>query len=99
MILNKGDCVLIGNWWYVVVKDLENKFSCVCDNANNSYVWDKDEIEFHLSARDAVHAHAYGLTFHLPKDISESLEERIINREIPVDVIAEALVGLHDDRS
>lgn len=95
--MKKGDVILHSGWYYVVIFDRGTSVDCVCDNANNAYNWDKNELlTVHMTARQAVEINCFGFCGQL----SEADEElcREVNRPIPIDVIAEALVGLHDHR-
>lgn len=103
--IQKGT-VIGWDWFYVVVEivitDGKAYCHCICDNANNSYSFSIDEI---LQTTEP-HKH---LIISPIKAISRQNwdskltdeDEKIfleINREIPMDVIAEVLSGKHDDR-
>lgn len=100
--LEKGT-VLGWNWYYVVVGCTPTGVNCICDNANNIYYFEFSELsEEHphkwliMSPKKAMLIHGWGR-----RDLLSEEEEIIfntINREIPVEVIAEVLSGVHDDR-
>lgn len=88
----KGSCVFIDGWWFVVVYDDGHHIRCICDNANNSYTWNHNDVIFSLNTKESVLLGSGGVyNGYLPK-------QQIPDRKIPVDVIAEVLVGLHDHR-
>lgn len=95
MKLEKGMLVSNGLWWFVVIevycrKDTNKTYiGCVCDNANNIYSFEPQEIEYYLPLK-AIARWGYGK----PNNIPENLRDR----EIPFDVISEVLAGGEDDR-
>lgn len=98
--VNKGSTIFYQAWWYVVVSvamvDGKILFECICDNANNTYSWSPDKDMLILSPEQAMYLHSYRQE---PLWFDEhSAAEDAKRREIPVDVIAEVLAGLHDHR-
>jgi hypothetical protein len=92
----KGDIIFVCGYWFVVVrtakdKDGEPYICCICDNANNQYTHNFDEVEQHFTAYEAVRANGWG-------DGPDTLNDLKCDRPIPIDVIAEVLVGCHDKR-
>lgn len=92
--LHKGACVSVDGWWYVVVHVIVHErrtmVQCICDNANNIYTWDVRELTYVLSGERLRQA----LFGYLPDDIPDDLR----TRGVPRDVIAETMIGMHDDR-
>lgn len=95
MDLEKGMIVRPYNeaWWYIVVRfkyDVVKKVTyldCICDNANNRYRWNIENIEEYLTLKEIG-------------NISWGWPEREIrlDKELPFQVITEVLSGRHDDR-
>lgn len=103
MKLEKGT-VIGWNWYYVVVESTPTGVNCICDNANNTYHFEFDEISnteaphpwIVIPPKKALLIHGWGR-----RDLLSEEEEIVfdkINRDIPVEVIASVLVGIHDDR-
>jgi hypothetical protein len=92
----KGDVILVGVTFYVVIGTRGEYIDCICDSANNRYSWEKADIRVHITALQAVEAATYGTPSEINEDDSKMLHST--DREIPVLVIAQALVGLHDGR-
>jgi hypothetical protein len=98
-ILKKG--TIIGwDWWYVVIEiALSGQVHCICDNANNIYSFSFKEILETKDPREWILLQPeefnkkHRLLIHLDNEYYS-----LINRELPYDVIIEALHGKHDDR-
>lgn len=103
--IQKGT-LLGSNWFYVVVDTVivngELWLHCICDNANNIYSFSISEVLNTTDPRkwlviDPYTAiHKQGWDYQLIDDDEEIF--KAMDREIPVDVIAEVLTGQHDDR-
>jgi hypothetical protein len=100
MKYEKGSVVWYQGIFYVVVsvvtKNIETYVNCVCDNANNIYAFKTTELRDSvvLCVRDVVQYQSFGTADDM------ELWDKLMNigRPIPINVIAEVLVGLHDDR-
>lgn len=91
MNISKGTIIFVASCWYVVVEVHEGKLFCICDNANNIYSWNLADCDCIASAKEAISAANWG-------NGDDKLISALNERECPFEVIAEVLVGLHDDR-
>ena len=80
----------MNGWWYVVVAVKDGQVYCICDNANNRYVWDLSHFSYFATPYQAVRAARWG---HGEDELMILKRER----DIPIGVIAEVLSGCHDD--
>ena len=96
--IEKGSCIYSRGWWHVVVHTALNtkngkvSFLSICDNANNQYDINPEDIDFVLSAHDAFKQAGWGYTGN------DELQEILEKRNLPLDVVGEVLTGNHDDR-
>lgn len=88
--MSKGTCLLVGNEWYVAVHEIDGGYACICDHANNTFLWKKEDARIIASAKDLILADGWRNN----DDLMKHLEER----PCPYRVIAEVLSGVHDDR-
>jgi len=103
MRIEKGG-VLLTNWYYVIVSIVYTEgdiwLNCICDNANNIYSFSLSEIKKEkfviLTGAQALYLANWSSYQDLEEKDIELIQSR--NRPIPVDVITEVLVGIHDDR-
>ena len=97
MRIEKGMLVSTDYIWYVVVEIInyngKGMVRCICDNANNIYTWDFDQITHHLSLKE-IGSHGWANFNETKERLSKDLRER----PIPFEVIVEVLSGKHDDR-
>lgn len=95
--LEKGSCIFYQDLWYVLVEAITDGtqvwLHCICDNANNIYSWVPDKDMIFLTPKESLQLSNYRW---LPDRYDDA--EHLHQREIPVEVIAEVLSGLHDDR-
>lgn len=95
-LLQKGMLLGEGGWWYVLVEaiwqDGKLHLHCICDNANNIYSHEPEHIDTFLSPQEIGNAN-----WGWPDDFGEEHNE-YRTRSIPYDVVAEVLLGRHDDR-
>lgn len=87
--------ILVDSCWFVVVNIRvrsvkEVVLECICDYADNRYIWGLDEIASYLNLKEI-------------RDLNYRWPDRFPSggynsREIPYDVITEVLLGKEDDR-
>lgn len=99
-VLEKG--MLLGHdaWWYVLVKAVfengKTHLYCICDNANNIYSFTPDVVDTFLTPNEVGNAN-----WSWPEDFNDEEDDKVATyraRSIPYDVVAEVLIGRHDDR-
>lgn len=106
-LLQKGSVLTLEGWFYVVIRVAflptikQFKIQCICDNANNRYSFSIDELISQpnfilMSAKTAVHYSEWGAPAEMSNEQLSFLKN--LEREIPLNVIAEALSGIHDHR-
>lgn len=89
--VEKGSIMLVSGIWYIAVKDTGKYINCICDHANNTHGWEKDDIDYLATPYEAMRMHGW-------RDGEEKLGELFRERSCPVETIAEVLAGCHDDR-
>lgn len=96
MKLEKGGLIWIEpTCWYVIVNiHLREKnrvtLDCICDNANNIYGWDAEEVSYVMTPRQCSDTNWDQWPDNIP--------DRYKERGIPWNVIVEVLSGKHDER-
>lgn len=100
----KGSCIWLDTCFYVIVKETIEGYCCICDYANNSYFWSKEDIQnskdvLFISPKQAAKILSWNLADDFTAQEEEIYEKNILHmHKIPGDVILEVLVGLHDHR-
>ena len=78
------------NWWFVVVRVHKDGVDCMCDNANNTYYIEKQDIKHYLTLDEIADA-SYGW----PDD--REFPSELVSRGIPYEVVLETILGKNDD--
>lgn len=91
----KGSIAFIDGWWYIVINETADSLYCVCDNANNRYIYAKEDADVILTPLEAMRINGWD---SYPEHNRELIENCVRVRSIPVEVMAEVMAGCQDDR-
>lgn len=96
MKLERGMLISTDNVWYVVVNVRYSLgkvwLECICDNANNRYTWEPQDVTCYLSL-DEIRNRGY-----MGWEARDYIHKDVADREIPDGLILDILLGKQNDR-